>query len=194
VAVHGIAGEGDPAAAASAAASQVLVAPPCAACCAGSCPRRRGAAVHVVENPPVFEALVDGGLPADAALACTATFPSAAAVRYSGDLDGNGLQIALRVLGLGRGEWTPWRMESEDFLASATVARGRALRERDERRALEGRAAGARGTAPRAAPAAAIPEAGAVAFQGSLAGALREDGRAAQRGAGVRVEGGRAGR
>ena len=143
-----------------------------------------GAPVHVVENPPVLEALVERGLPPGAALVCTAGFPSAAAVRllgalaragaavrYSGDFDGNGLQIAERVLGMGGGAWSPWRMAPEDFAASVAVARGRAVREPDERRALEGLTA----TATLAATAGAILETGTVAYQESLVGALWSD-------------------
>lgn len=193
VAVYGIAAGGDAGAVAAAAAGQVLLAPlrhvlrwvlPA--------PAWTGRTVHALENPPVFEALVERGLPPGAALVCTSGFPSAAAVlllgalaragavvRYSGDFDGNGLQIALRVLGLGNGAWAPWRMAPADYAASLALARGRDVRESGERRALEALAAGgATGPAAEgglAATARAILEAGAVAFQESLVDDLWRD-------------------
>jgi uncharacterized protein (TIGR02679 family) len=185
VAVRGIAAPEDPTSAAAAAAGRVLVAP-LRHVLRWELPAGiwSGRTVAVLENPPVFEALVERGLPPGAALVCTSGFPSAAAVvllhalrragaavRYSGDFDGNGLQIAARVLALGEGLWRPWRMGPEDYAASARAAAGRPVREPDERRVLEALASGG----PLAATAAAILQGGAVAYQESLVDALWAD-------------------
>ncbi len=186
VAVLGLAAPEDAAAVAAAAHRQVYVAPLRAVAAWGAGPWR-GRAVHAVENPAVFEALVDRGLPADVALVCVSGFPSAAAltllawlaqagalVRYGGDFDGNGLVIARRVLAQGGGaDWTLWRMAPADHVAALAVAPGRALRAAEA--AALGRLAADLGDTPLAACARAILAAGRVAYQETLVAQLWAD-------------------
>lgn len=180
VVVYGVAGDGEVVSGAAAHAGQVLVAPLRGVVGWTLAPGVwRDRVVHVVENPPVFEGLVDRGLPPGAALICTAGFPSAAAVtllghlaragarvRYGGDFDGNGLQIARRVLAMGGASFGAWRMGPEAYQASLRTARGRPVRAPEERGTLEAMAAG--GDDDLALCAAAILQAGAVAYQESL--------------------------
>lgn len=192
VAVFGLATPEDAAATAAVEARQILVAPLRHVLRWRLSPETwAGRPVHVLENPPVFEALLERGLPRRACVVCTSGFPSAAAVallrelaragavvHYSGDFDGNGLQIALRILRLGHGRWATWRLAPTDFATSLALARGRPVRAHAERRALETLAAlipTERAEATLAAAAAAVLAAGVVAFEEALTEVLWED-------------------
>ena len=193
VAVWGIAGAGDAAAAAACASKQVYVAPLRLVARWELAPAAwRGRVVHAVENPAVFEALVDHGPPPGCALLCTSGFPSAAAltllarlgaagarVRYGGDFDGKGLLIA-RHVGAAAGETAAlWRMAATDYRAALAVARGRPLRPEEDRALAEMAGATAapatEGEGALAACAAALRAGGAVAYQEALLPVLWTD-------------------
>ncbi len=196
VAVWGVAGAGDPAAAAASASEQVYVAPLRLVARWELAPAAwRGRVVHAVENPAVFEALVDHGPPAGCALLCTSGFPSAAAltliarlgaagarVRYGGDFDGNGLLIARHVLAAAGETAALWRMSAADYRDALAVARGRPLRPEEDRALAEMAAAAAERVAARggggdalAACATALRAGGAVAYQEALLPVLWTD-------------------
>lgn len=185
VVLYGIAAPQDPAAMAAVAAGQAYVAP-LRSVARWSLPKPdwAGRPVHAVENPAVFESLLDRGLPPGAALLCTSGFPSAAALvvlsalaaagarlRYSGDFDAKGLRIAGRVLATGGGAAAPWRLTAADYRAACDVAPGRSLRA-EERVSLEGLA---RVFPPLGACAAAILSGGSVAYQETLIAELWTD-------------------
>ncbi len=185
VALFGIGAPQDAAARAAAAAGQAHVAP-LRAVVRWSLPRSDwdGRVVHTVENPAVFESLLDRGLPPGAALLCTSGFPSAAALVvlaalaaagatlcYSGDFDGKGLRIARRVLAAGGDGAVPWRLAAADYTAASRAAPGRPLRS-DERASLQGLI---EAFPPLADGAAAILAGGRVAYQETLIAELWGD-------------------
>ena len=91
-------------------------------------------AIYVVENPQVFEEII-AGLQAEKeppTLICTSGWPSVAALalldlllkasptctlRYSGDFDARGLQIAAYVLARYPGRCHPWRFDCDTYRA-----------------------------------------------------------------------------
>jgi uncharacterized protein (TIGR02679 family) len=134
----------------------------------------------VVENPPVFEAILES-LPPDArpTLICTGGFLSAAAVRlltllarggaairYSGDFDANGISIARWVLGRFPTA-SPWRMDLDSY-RRALGNGGMALSERG--RLLLGKV-----EEDLASLASVVREQGEAAYQEGLIELLSED-------------------
>lgn len=191
VALWGIGPSGDPAAQAAAVAGHAHLAP------LRQVARWRmdpgewaGRTIHTVENPAVFEALVDHGLAAGVALLCTSGFPSAATlvalrqlaaagarISHSGDFDAKGLMIARRVLDVASPLADLWRMSPEDYRAACRISRGRPLRV-DEHRTLatlsDDPAARGRQEALGQCAAAVLTE-GAVAYQETLIAKLWDD-------------------
>lgn len=143
-----------------------------------------GARAYVVENPPVFEWLLQRleREPAERrpTLLCTGGFLSAAAVClldllaaegtalwYGGDFDRNGLAIASWLAKRYPSQFRPWRMDPEDYRAAAANG-GRALSEKDRAHLLDLEG-------PLAETAQAVVREGQVAFQEQLVAQLSED-------------------
>ena len=191
VALWGIGPAGDPAAQAAAVAGHAHLAPLRQVARWRMGPEEwAGRTIHTVENPAVFEALIEHGLAAGVALLCTSGFPSAATlvalrqlaaagarISHSGDFDAKGLMIARRVLDVASPLADLWRMSPEDYRAACRTSRGRPLRV-DENRTLatlsDDPAARGRQEALGQCAAAVLAE-GAVAYQESLITKLWDD-------------------
>ncbi|MCX4680152.1 TIGR02679 family protein [Streptomyces sp. NBC_01433] len=91
------------------------------------------ATVHITENPSILALALRRFGPACPPLICTSGWPNSAAVfllhrlagagaalRYHGDLDGEGLRIAAHVL--ARSSAVPWRMSASDYVTAHAVA------------------------------------------------------------------------
>ncbi|MFZ5823515.1 MAG: TIGR02679 family protein [Bacillota bacterium] len=108
-----------------------------------------GPVLYAVENPPVFEELVDSLEQAgmERPLVCTSGFLSVAAYRlldlaaasgatiaYGGDFDPNGLTITARLMQRYGDRLKLWRMGVDDYLTAANHARARSFTGADLRR------------------------------------------------------------
>lgn len=135
--------------------------------------------VHGVENPSVFEDLLDLGCRQP--LVCVSGWPSAAAlllldrlvsggarIRYGGDFDPRGLAIALWLRRRWPENLTLWRMDVADYEAAVRRAPGRHLTSRD-RHWLERQTAGVEPLI------AAMLATGHVAYQEALVDILGAD-------------------
>ena len=98
------------------------------------CVRASSATIYVVENPQVFEEII-ASVQAESeppTLVCTSGWPSVAALtlldlllsaspayhlRYSGDFDARGLQIAAYMLARYPGRCQPWRFDCDTYSA-----------------------------------------------------------------------------
>ncbi|MFO7274501.1 MAG: TIGR02679 family protein [Bacillota bacterium] len=150
-----------------------------------SAARAHGGQAFVVENPPVFEWLLQRLAQAPpehrATLICTGGFLSAAGLRlldllvadgteiwYGGDFDRNGIVIAAGLAARYGDRFRLWRFGPEDYQAAAEGAMGPPLSDADREAllAVEG---------PLAATARAVVRGGVAAYQERLVEVLVQD-------------------